>query len=172
MKINNALRAILVTLTLVFIGVITLSLRDTYAKVGGRAPAFSIVTNQGRKITPTSFGGKVLVLNFWATWCAPCRQELPSLSQFQREFSKSGVVVVGISIDKSAQKYKNFLTRIPVSFATARDPSADISTKYGTFQYPESYVIKNGIVVRKFVGEVDWTNANVTQFVRGLLTGA
>jgi thiol-disulfide isomerase/thioredoxin len=171
-KINNALRAALITLTLVFIGVVTVSLRNTAAKEGGHAPAFSIVTDQGQHITPTSFGGKVLVLNFWATWCPPCRQEIPSLSRFQREFAKSGVVVVGISIDKSAQKYRNFLSRIPVSFETARDPSAGISSEYGTFQYPESYIIKNGTVMRKFAGAVDWTSANVTQFVRSLVTGA
>ncbi|MGH9584511.1 MAG: TlpA family protein disulfide reductase [Bryobacteraceae bacterium] len=169
MKINNALRAILVTLTLVFIGVVTLSLRDTSAKEGGRAPAFAIVTDQGQRITPTSFGGKVLVLNFWATWCPPCIQEIPSLSQFQREFAKSGVVVVGISVDTSAQKYKTFLSRIPVSFATARDPSGGIAAQYGTFQYPESYIIENGRVVRKFAGAENWTSDDITQFVRGLL---
>lgn len=169
MKINNALRAVLVTLILVFIGTLTLSLRDTSAKEGGRAPAFSVVTDNGQRITPTSFGGKVLVLNFWATWCSPCVQEIPSLSQFQREFAKSGVVVIGISIDKSAQKYKAFLNRIPVSFATARDPSGAISAEYGTFLYPETYIIKDGRVVRKFAEAVNWTSDDITQFMRGLL---
>jgi cytochrome c biogenesis protein CcmG/thiol:disulfide interchange protein DsbE len=168
-KINNALRAILVTLTLGFISVLALSLRDTSAKEGGRAPNFTIVTDQGRRITPTSFGGKVLVLNFWATWCSPCVQEIPSLDQFQREFAKSGVVVVGISVDANPQKYKAFLSRIPVSFETARDPNSTISTEYGTFQYPETYIIKNGRVVRKFAEAVNWTSDDVTELVRGLL---
>jgi cytochrome c biogenesis protein CcmG/thiol:disulfide interchange protein DsbE len=168
-KINNALRAILVTLTLVFIGVLTLSLRDTSAKEGGRAPAFTITTDHGQQITPTSFGGKVLVLNFWATWCSPCVEEIPSLSQFQTEFAKSGVVVVGVSVDTSAQKYNAFLNRIPVSFATARDPSGGISAEYGTFQYPETYIIKDGRVVRKFAEAVNWTGDDITQFMHGLL---
>lgn len=169
MKVNNALRAALVTLTLVFIGVVTVSLRNTYAKVGDRAPAFSIVTDQGQRITPTSFGGKVLVLNFWASWCEPCIQETPSLIQFQHEFAKSGVVVVGVSAYTDQQQYSAFLKRFRVSFATARDPSSHISIQYGTFQYPETYIIKDDRVVRKFAGAVDWTSPDVTQFMHGLL---
>ncbi len=166
---NNALRALLISLTLAFIGVIGLSLRDTSAKEGGPAPQFSITTDQGTRVTPTAFGGKVLVLNFWATWCAPCVEEIPSLDQFQRRFAKNGVVVVAISIDRSDQKYKNFLDRIPVSFKTARDPKADISAEYGTFQYPETYIIKDGRIVRKFGNAADWVSDDITQYVQSLL---
>lgn len=169
MKVNNALRAALLTLTLVFIGVVTVSLRNTYAKVGDRAPAFSIVTNQGQRITPASFGGKVLVLNFWASWCPPCIEETPSLIQFQREFAKSGVVVLGISAYTGEKQYDAFLKRFRVPFATARDPNSHISIQYGTFQYPETYIIKDNRVVRKFAGAVDWTSPDITQFMRGLL---
>jgi thiol-disulfide isomerase/thioredoxin len=110
-----------------------------------------------------------LVLNFWATWCAPCLQELPSLNRFQQEFGKDGVVVVGISIDKNDQKYRNFLKRIPVSFETARDPKADISAEYGTFQYPETYIIKEGRVLRKYPEGEDWLSDDITAYVRSLL---
>lgn len=166
---TNTLRALLGLLTLLFIGVIGFSLRDTSAKEGGRAPEFSIKTDQGKEVTPTSFGGKVLVLNFWATWCAPCVEEIPSLNELQKRFEKSGVVVVAISIDKNPQKYRNFLDRIHVSFDTARDPGAEISAKYGTFQYPETYIIKDGRVMRKFPNAADWTSDDVTQYVEGLL---
>jgi len=171
-KIDHALRAALITLTIFFLGVVFISLRDTSAKEGGRAPRFAITTDQGHQITPTSFGGKVLVLNFWATWCPPCVEEIPSLSQFQREFASSGVVVVGISVDKNPDKYRKFLTRIPVSFQTARDPDSSISAEYGTFQYPETYIIKDGRIVRKFAEPVNWTSDNITQFIRGLLGNA
>jgi cytochrome c biogenesis protein CcmG/thiol:disulfide interchange protein DsbE len=168
-KTDNALRTLLAVLILAFLGVIGFSLRETSAKEGGRAPQFAITTDQGQRVTPTSFGGKVLVLNFWATWCAPCVQEIPSLNEFQKRFAGQGVVVVAVSIDKNAQKYRNFLDRIHVSFDTARDPSGDIPSEYGTFMYPESYIIKDGRIARKFNNAADWTSDDITQYVQSLL---
>jgi cytochrome c biogenesis protein CcmG/thiol:disulfide interchange protein DsbE len=166
---RNALIGLLAALSLAFAGLIIFSLQDTSAKVGGEAPAFAITTDRGKEVTQDSFGGKLLVLHFWATWCGGCVQEIPSLNVFQREFADKGVVVVAISIDKNAQKYKSFLEKIPVSYATARDPSADISTDYGTFQYPETYLIKDGRVVRKYANAENWTNDDITQYVASLL---
>ncbi len=168
-KINTALRGALLLLTFSFIGVVAYSLRDTSAKEGGPAPEFAIKADSGAQITPVSFNGKVLVLNFWATWCAPCIQEIPSLNQFQRRFADSGVKVLAISIDKSEGKYKNFLDHVHVSFDTARDPGMDISTKYGTFQYPETYIIKDGRIMRKFPNAENWLSDDITQYVQSLL---
>ncbi len=169
MKTNNALKALLLTLTLAFIGLIAYSLRDTSAKEGGKAPQFSITTDDGRRITSTTFGGKVLVLNFWATWCAPCIQEIPSLNEFQKEFAKDGVVVLAVSVDKNQQKYRTFLDHVHVSFDTARDPNANLSAEYGTFQYPESYIIKQGRVVRKLPNAENWLSDDMKQYVQSLL---
>ncbi|MBV9939446.1 MAG: TlpA family protein disulfide reductase, partial [Acidobacteriaceae bacterium] len=168
-KINIALRGALLLLAFSFIGVVAYSLRDTSAKEGGPAPEFTIQTDSGAQVTPTSFRGKVLVLNFWATWCAPCIQEIPSLNQFQKRFADSGVKVLAISIDKNEGKYKNFLDHVHVSFDTARDPSMDISTKYGTFQYPETYIIKNGRIMRKFPNAANWLSDDIIQYVQSLL---
>ena len=166
---NNALRSLLALLGIAFLGLIGFSLQDRSAKEGGSAPQFSLVTDAGKRVSPTEFGGKVLVLNFWASWCQPCVQEIPSLSQFQRQFAEKGVVVVAVSVDKNDQKYKSFLKRIPVSFETVRDAEADVSTQYGTFVYPETYIIKDGKVVRKFIGEENWTDSEMTQYVKSLL---
>jgi cytochrome c biogenesis protein CcmG/thiol:disulfide interchange protein DsbE len=166
---KNVLLGLLGTLTLAFAGLIIFDLRDTSAKEGGEAPAFTITTDQGKQITPQSFGGKLLVLNFWATWCAPCVQEIPSLNQFQQKYAGKGVVVVAISVDKNPNKYKSFLEKIPVSFETARDPNANISAQYGTFQYPETYLIKDGRVVRKYGNWENWTDDNITHYVESLL---
>jgi peroxiredoxin len=161
--------ALLIVLSLAFTGLIVFSLQDSSAKEGGPAPAFSITTDHGKTITQNSFGGKLLVLHFWATWCGGCVQEIPSLNVFQRKFADKGVVVVAISIDKNPQKYQSFLEKIPVSYATARDPNADISTEYGTFQYPETYLIKDGRVVHKYANAENWTNDDITQYVESLL---
>ena len=168
-KVNIALRGALLLLAFSFIGVVAYSLRDASAKEGGPAPEFMIKADSGAQITPTSFNGKVLVLNFWATWCPPCIQEIPSLNQFQRKFADSGVKVVAISIDKNNAKYKSFLDHFRVAFDTARDPSMDISAKYGTFQIPETYIIKNGRIMRKFPNAENWTSDDITQYVQSLL---
>lgn len=165
----KALRVLLALLTAAFLAVVVVSLRDTSAREGGKAPAFSLVTDQGRQVTPVSFGGKVLVLNFWATWCQPCVEEVPSLNRMQKKFANSGVVVVAVSVDKSPAKYRAFLDRIPVAFQTKLDSAADVSAKYGTFQYPETYIIKDGRVMRKFPQAVDWMSDDLTQYIQSLL---
>ncbi len=169
MSTNNLLRAALATLTAVFIGVIFFSLRDTSAKEGGQAPSFAITTDQGQRVTPSAFGGKVLVLNFWATWCPTCIEEIPSLNEFQKKFAGAGVVVVAVSIDKNQQKYRAFLDRIHLAFQTARDPNADISNAFGTFQFPETYIIKDGRIMRKFPNAEDWLSDDMTHYVQSLL---
>jgi len=166
---NNILRGVIMLLAVAFVGVVYYSLRDTTAQEGKPAPNFSLKTDQGQSVTPTSFGGKVLVLNFWATWCPPCIQEVPSLNQFQRKFASSGVVVVAVSIDKNPEKYQAFLGKIPTVFQTFRDPQADVSAEYGTFQIPETYIIKNGVVMRKFPEAENWMSDDLTQYVQSLL---
>src|SRR6267143_1530574 len=100
---------------------------------------------------------ELLVLNFWATWCAPCIEELPSLDAFQRRFANSGVVVLGISADKDEKVYRDFLARARVSFITARDPDNKINADYGTFRFPETYIIDTkGKVLRKIISNQDW----------------
>jgi len=169
LNLTNILRALMGILAAAFISLIVVSLRDNSAKEGSKAPDFSLVTDRGTHVTPLSFGGKVLVLNFWATWCAPCVEEIPSLNEMQKRFARSGVVVVAVSIDKNPQKYRAFLDKIHVAFDTARDPSADISARYGTFQYPESYIIQNGVVMRKYGNAEDWLSEDMTLYIKSLL---
>jgi cytochrome c biogenesis protein CcmG/thiol:disulfide interchange protein DsbE len=146
------------------------SLAPRIVKVGDRAPQFRIVTDHGKTITPTDFGGKLLVLNFWASWCVPCVQEIPSLEAFHEEFEKQGVVVVGISMDANPRLYQQFLEQYNVGFQTARDPSWDISASYGTFQIPETYIIDTrGRVVQKIINAQNWMNPVFLDSVRKLL---
>src|ERR1700730_5690159 len=113
--------------------VIASSMRERVIQVGDGAPEFTLTTEQGSRITPSSFGGRVLVLNFWATWCEPCVEELPSLNQFTRQTAGSGVVVVGVSADRNVQLYNQFRQRFHLAFQTARDPEADIAAGFGTY---------------------------------------
>jgi len=146
------------------------SLRDRVVRAGDQAPHFSIRADNGLTITPKEFGGKVLVVNFWATWCPPCVQETPSLVEFANRARDKGVVVLGISVDKSQKNYDNFLRRFGIQFLTARDPEAKVSDSFGTYVYPESYVInRDGKVVQKIIGATNWSDPNLMSFIDGLL---
>jgi cytochrome c biogenesis protein CcmG, thiol:disulfide interchange protein DsbE len=145
--------------------------RERVVVAGDTAPQFSISTDAGRTVTRSDFGGKLLVLNFWATWCQPCIEEMPSLDQFQKTFADSGVVVLGVSVDQSAQAYRNVLAKAKVAFQTARDPEGRISAEYGTFKYPETYIIdREGLVVEKIIGPANWTGSGMIARVKKLLS--
>ena len=147
------------------------AMRDKVVNVGDNVPDFAVTTESGQRLSRSDYGGKVLVLNFWASWCAPCAQETPSLESLHRLMSDSGVVVLAISNDKSDEKYKRFLKRYGVTFQTARDPEAKISDSFGTYRYPETYVInKEGKVAAKNIGfQKPWTDENVLKFIKSLL---
>jgi peroxiredoxin len=157
-------------LTAALLAVVADTTRERITEVGDTAPQFSVTTDAGQRLTRAEFGGKVLVLNFWATWCQPCIEELPSLNQFQNELGPAGVVVLGVSVDRNEHAYKRFLERARVSFRTARDPEADVSSRYGTFKYPETYVIdRAGKVVQKHIGPRNWMDPALVAEIRSML---
>ena len=161
---------LITVLAAVLVYVVSGTLEPRIVNAGDIAPNFTITTDQGRPISRDNFGGKLLVLNFWASWCEPCVEETPSLNTFQREFAKQGVVVLGISIDRNEKLYRQFLNTRHVAFATARDPDANISGSYGTFQIPETYLIdRSGKVVEKVISNQNWMDPDFLTRVRKLL---
>jgi cytochrome c biogenesis protein CcmG, thiol:disulfide interchange protein DsbE len=138
---------------------------------GERAPEFSIITESSRRISTTAFGGKLLVLNFWETSCVPCVKELPSLGNFARKFRPEGVVVVAVSADADAKKYRRFLRDHRIALDTYRDPGRSISKSFGAETFPETYLIQDGRIVRKVVGSIDWMSEEMAVFVRARLAG-
>ncbi len=154
----------------VFAYVIFQSIYEHVVQVDDTAPEFSITADNGQTVTRSNFGGKLLVLNFWATWCTPCIQELPSLDEFQRELASQGVVVLGVSVDKDEKAYKRFLERAKVSFLTTRDPDNKVNSAYGTFKFPETYIInRDGKVVSKIISATNWTDERMLSYVKSLL---
>lgn len=146
------------------------TLTERVVKQGDTAVAFSVKTDQGKEIALKNFPGKVLVLNFWASWCKPCVEEMPSLNEFSKRMTGDGVTVLGISVDHDEERYKKFLKDANISFQTFRDKDAEIPASYGTFKYPETYIIdKQGKVVEKYIGEKFWLDPNVINSIRRLL---
>lgn len=169
-KIDQILKAAIGVLLAAFVFVLYGAIHERVIGVDDTAPDFSITADNGRTISRSNFGGRLLVLNFWATWCAPCVEEVPSLDRFSKLMASSGVVVLGISVDKDPKLYQAFLNRANVSFLTARDPGAKISADYGTFKYPESYIIdSSGKVVQKIIGQENWTDDRMLSYVKSLL---
>jgi thiol-disulfide isomerase/thioredoxin len=136
-------------------------------KIGETAPNFT-VTDKDRTVTLDQLRGKPVLLNFWASWCAPCVQEMPSLVQLQKKMSNK-VTVLAVNIDSDESAYKQFVHDHNVDLLTVWDPKKNASELYGTFKYPETYVIdKDGKIVRKFIGAVDWTNPEVVNYLNKL----
>jgi cytochrome c biogenesis protein CcmG, thiol:disulfide interchange protein DsbE len=138
------------------------------ARIGSNAPDFT-VQDSDHKVTLSQFRGQVVVLNFWATWCPPCVEETPSLIQMQTMLKPRGVVVLAISIDADDAAYHKFLKDYSVNMVTVRDEAQRVSKLYGTFGWPETYVIdRQGVMRRKFIGPVDWTSPEVRDYLSKL----
>ena len=134
-------------------------------RIGSDAPDFT-VQDSDHKVTLSQYRGQVVVLNFWATWCPPCVEETPSLVQMQNRFKDKGVVVLAVSIDADDAAYHKFLKDYSVSMVTVRDEAQDIPRLYGTFGWPETYIIdRTGVIRRKFIGPVEWTSPEVTEYL-------
>ncbi|HXP46660.1 MAG TPA: TlpA disulfide reductase family protein [Terriglobales bacterium] len=135
--------------------------------VGNPAPDFT-VQDADRKVTLHDLRGKVVVLNFWATWCPPCVEEMPSLVRMQSNL-KDRVVVLAVSVDDDERSYRTFLKKNNVDLLTVRDPQQKSNELYGTFKFPETYIIdRQGVVQRKFIGPVDWTRPDVVEYLNKL----
>ena len=114
--------------------------------------------------------GKVVVLNFWASWCPPCLEETPSLNTLQQAIAGKGGVVLGVSVDEDNDAYQKFLVDNHVVFPTYRDASKKTAADYGTSMYPETYLIdRQGRLARKIVGPQDWQSPEIMRSIGILL---
>jgi peroxiredoxin len=162
--------ASIVLLAGALVWVVSGTLEQRIIQVGDTAPDFTVTTDHGRTITRENFGGKVLVLNFWATWCPPCIEETPSLNAFARTYGPQGVVVLGVSTDRNEKLYRQFVQMYNVGFETARDPESNIPASYGTFQLPETYIIdRSGKVVEKVISNQNWMDPDFLARIKSML---
>jgi cytochrome c biogenesis protein CcmG, thiol:disulfide interchange protein DsbE len=146
------------------------SYRQGEASVAGKTAENFALNLSGKSGHLSDLRGKVVVLNFWATWCPPCIEETPALNRLEQHISPRGGMVLGVSVDEDPAAYQKFLTDHGITFATFRDPSRKISTDYGTSLYPETYIIdRRGRIVRKFVVPQNWDSPEMLAYFDALL---
>ncbi|MGF7180064.1 TlpA family protein disulfide reductase [Tunturiibacter psychrotolerans] len=128
-------------------------------------PAPQFVMGDGtRTVDLSKLRGRVVVLNLWATWCAPCIEELPSLLALQKQMPD--LAIVAVSMDQDPDVYKRFLVEHHVDVLTVRDEDQKVNALYGTVQIPETYIIdKQGVLRRKFIGAQVWTSPEITSYL-------
>jgi len=134
----------------------------------GKAMKFSLPDLQGKMHGLPE--GEVVVLNFWASWCPPCRKEMPSMSALYRKYADKGLKVVAVSVDRDINDLSAFVREYKLPFQILHDADSSISHNYGVFRYPETFLIdRQGNVRYHLVGAVEWMSASIIKGIEGLL---
>lgn len=144
------------------------------AEIGAYSPDFTLPALDTGSGTPAPIHlyehrGHVVLVNFWATWCPPCVEEAPSLEKFSAQMQKMGVEVIGVSVDQDPEALKKFAAQYHLTFPILRDPDQTVSSKFGTHQFPETYILdRDGRVAEKIISSRDWMDPLMINFVESL----
>jgi cytochrome c biogenesis protein CcmG/thiol:disulfide interchange protein DsbE len=141
-------------------------------QVGSSAPGFTATdVANGHKVTLADYKGDVVLLNIWATWCEPCKVEMPSMEQMEKDLGPAGLKIVAVSVDQgAASTVHQFAQDLGLTFRVLQDPSGLIQQTYQTTGIPESFVINRaGKIEKRVIGAADWTTAVNEDLVRRLL---
>ena len=141
-------------------------------EVGSPAPDFQAVDlARGDTVTLARYRGQVVLLNVWATWCEPCRVEMPSMERLQCQLAPEGLKIVAVSIDEAGPDVvRNFQRELGLTFQILQDRSRRIERTYQTTGVPESFVInRHGQIVKKVIGATDWDAPINRDLLRRLL---
>jgi peroxiredoxin len=111
------------------------------ADAGGPAPSFTLAALTGQQAALSQYKGQVVMVNFWATWCGPCQQEMPLLDQMYKKYKPAGFTLIGVNVDKEAPAVKELMARKPVSFPVLLDPANQVSKAYHVDEMPSSVLI-------------------------------
>ena len=139
--------------------------------VGEAAPDFTLVNMEGDMVSLSDYLGQVVIINFWATWCPPCREEKPTMERLYQKYKDEGLVFLAVNVEADGhQVVSQYLLRHPYSFPILLDARANVQGLYGVFRYPESYIIdRDGIVVEHVIGGRDWMQNPTYRTVESLL---
>ncbi len=138
--------------------------------VGKKAPEFTLKDMNDKAVSLSSLKGNVVLISFWATWCPPCRDEMPSFNRLYREFRNRGLAIVAVSTDRSASLVKDFLGKTPVDFPVLMDSDSKVARQFKVFSLPTTFLLdRNGAIVQKYLGEEEWDSAKIRDKITTLL---
>ena len=144
---------------------------DPLPGINAPAPNFTFPNLDGNKVSLTDYRGKVVLLNIWATWCAPCVAEMPSMQKLYQELKDEGFLILAVSLDESGvEVVKPFVEKHKLDFPVLLDTKGEIKSLYQITGIPESFVIdKSGALVEKIVGPRDWATSGAIRYFRNFV---
>ena len=143
---------------------------DAKVSMGETAPDFTLENMQGENVTLSDLRGQVVLVNFWATWCPPCRQEMPSMEKLYQHFQGQEFEMLAINVEENGpEAVSSFLKDKSHSFPILFDPQGQAQRLYNVSKYPETFVVnKDGIVVEHVMGAIDWMQPSVVEYLENL----
>ena len=140
---------------------------------GQPAPGFELpLLAGGASISLESLRGRVVLLNFWATWCAPCEAEMPAMQRLHTALAGPDFELVAISVDAGRDEVAKFQERLALRFPIALDPEKRISVQYQSYRYPESFLIdRDGRILSRYIGPRDWDSPAYVERIRRVIAG-
>ncbi len=133
---------------------------------GELAPDFKCLDEAGNQKTLSGLRGQVVLVNFWATWCPPCLEEMPSMQELQLRMERQPFAILALSVDSSWEPVKEFMKAHHLNLPVYADFDQKISALYGTNMFPETYIVdKKGKVAYKVIGGTDWMSAETLKFL-------
>jgi peroxiredoxin len=143
------------------------------AKLPGKpAPAFILPDLNGNQVSLHDYRGKLIFLNFWATWCIPCRDEMPAMEQLHRTFQPQRLAILAVNLRESPDKVKAFFDQYRLSYTALLDESGSVFRDYQVMGLPTTYLIgREGTLLARGVGGRDWTQTEGKDLIRALLAG-
>ena len=141
--------------------------------IGELAPDFQLEDTKGQKISLAELRGKVVLVNFWATWCPPCRAEMPSMEKLNEVMAGEDFVMLAINVEENGRSVvPGFLKKSPHEFSVLYDDKGIVQRLYGVYKFPESFVVrKDGIIDDKVIGAIDWAHPETVDYFKGLTKG-
>jgi thiol-disulfide isomerase/thioredoxin len=144
--------------------------QELKAWTGGEAPALELQDLAGRAHRLGDYRGKVVLVNFWATWCTPCREEMPTIDRLRRSLEGRPFAVLAVNLAEPLSRIRAFVEEVPVGFPVLRDRDGETAKAWQTRILPATYLVgPDGRIRYYFVGELDWSKESVRRAVTGLL---
>lgn len=139
-------------------------------KVVKEVADFTLLNLNGEEVEISSFRNKVVFLNFWATWCGPCKKEMPAMEKLYRKYKERGFVILGIDYMEKRDKAANFMKEMNLTFPTLLDPKGSVAKLFNVYAIPSSFLIDKKGMVRGFAyGAREWDNHGAMEIIEQLL---